>query len=136
MAYTNQSKIETLIPPQHLNDALDDDRDGTADAGLLDTLIATAANAVDAYLAGLFTVPFSTPPAVVQEAALIFTCEAIYARRLAPDEKNPFTPRANVWRERLQQIGNGKLPLDAATEKAFTPGAVITETADVDSSLR
>lgn len=136
MPYTTQSKIETLIPPQHLSDALDDDRDGSADAGLLDTIIATADNAVDAFLAGLFTVPFANPPAVVQEASLVFACELIYARRLAPEEKNPFTVRASAWRVRLQNIGEGKLPLDAASTKAAGIGAVVTEPTSIDSSLR
>ena len=136
MAYTTQTDIETLIPAAHLSDALDDNRDGAADAGLLDSLIATAANAVDAYLGGIFTVPFTTPPAAVKEAALVFACEMIFARRLALDEKNPFSSRANFWRDRLEKIGKGQLPLDAATERPNTPGAVITETADVDSTLR
>lgn len=136
MAYTTQEKIQTLIPAQNLTDALDDDRDGSADDGLLDTIIETAANAVDAYLAGLFTVPFTTPPAPIQEAALIFACEMVYARRLGLDEKNPFTVRANVWRERLQKIGAGQLPLDAATEKPNTPGAAITEAVSLDDTLR
>jgi phage gp36-like protein len=136
MSYTTETKIQTLIPAAHLTDALDDDRDGLADDGLLDTIIATAANAVDAYLSGLYTVPFSTPPAVVQEAALIFCCEAIYARRLTEADKNPFTARANVWRDRLQKIGAGLLPLDAATAKPNTPGAVITEAVSVDETLR
>jgi phage gp36-like protein len=136
MAYTTENKIQTLIPAPDLTDALDDDRDGYADDGLLDTIIATASNAVDAFLSGLFEVPFATPPAVVQEAALIFSCEAIYARRLTADKVNPFTARANQWRDRLQKIGNGELPLDAATAKPNTPGAVITETLGVDESLR
>ena len=136
MPYTTQAKIQTLIPAADLTDALDDDRDGAADEGLLDTIIETAGNAVDAFLSGLFEVPFATPPAVVQEAALIFCCEAIYARRLSADKINPFTARANAWRARLEKIGNGDLTLDAATEKPNTPGAVITETLGVDETLR
>jgi phage gp36-like protein len=136
VAYTSQNEIEKLIPPQHLNDALDDDRDGSADDDVLDQLIAVAANAVDAYLAGLYTVPFETPPAVVKEACLVFACEAVYARRLGLNEKNPFTDRADWWRKRLEKIGAGELPLDASQEKPNTPGAVVTEDVDVDSSLR
>lgn len=136
MSYTTQTKIQTLIPAADLTDALDDDRDGNADSGLLDAVIDTASTAVDAFLSGLYSVPFTTPPAVVQEAALIFSCEAIYARRLQADQKNPFTARANYWRERLQKIGNGDLPLDAATDQTNTPGAVVSEPTDVDASLR
>lgn len=136
MSYTTQTEIEKLIPPQHLNDALDDDRDGAADDGALDSLIAVAANAVDAYLAGLYTVPFETPGAVVKEACLIFACEAVYARRLGLNEKNPFTDRADAWRKRLEKIGAGELPLDAAEEKPNTPGAAVTEDVSLDDTLR
>jgi phage gp36-like protein len=137
MSYTTQTKIETLIAPPELTDALDDNRDGAADDGLLDTLIATASNAVDAFLSGLYSVPFADPvPAVVQEAALIFTCEMIWARRLNADQKNPFAARANYWRDRLQKIGNDELPLAASLDRPNTPGAVITETPAIDDTLR
>lgn len=135
MSYVTQSQIETEIPPLHLNDALDDDRDGTADSGLLANIISKAEQAVDAFLAGLYEVPFTTPPAAAREAAFVFSCEAIYARRQILD-KNPYTDRANFWRERLEKIGNGELPLDAATEKSFTPGAAVTEDASIDDTTR
>jgi len=35
MSYCTQAQIETTIPAPVLNDALDDDRDGTADTGVL-----------------------------------------------------------------------------------------------------
>lgn len=135
MAYTTQAKIESKIPPPHLNDALDDDRDGTADSGVIDTIIEVASTAVDALLAARYEVPFTTPPAMVQEAALIFACEAIYDRRQILD-KNPYTARADDWRELLGKIGGGAGSIDAATEQSFTPGAAITEDVDVDESMR
>jgi phage gp36-like protein len=136
MAYLTQAQIETLIAPAHLNDALDDDGDGQPDTGLLAAIIAQADSAVDGYLAGLFTVPFVTVPAIVAQASLIFAAEMIYARRISPSEKNPFTPRADAWRDRLQLIGSGKLPLDAAVVKPNPPGASVTEDVEVDESLR
>lgn len=134
MSYCTQAEIETRIPAPHLNDALDDDRDGTADEGVLTAIIASADNAVDAYLAGLYDVPIAPAPAPCKEASLIFACEAIYDRRQIV-ERNPFTARANFWRQRLQDIGDGKLPLDAATVKTFTPGAAVTEDARIDGSM-
>lgn len=135
MSYCTQAQIETTIPPQHLNDALDDDRDGTADSGILDNIIEKASQQVDALLSGRYEVPFATPPTAVKEAAFIFACELIYDRRQILD-KNPFKDRADKWRERLEKIGAGDLPLDAATEPAFTPGAAITENVSVDGSMR
>ena len=139
MAYTTQAKIEALIPAPHLRDALDDDRDGVADTDLLDTVIANADNAVDAYLSGLYTVPFTTVPSAAAEASLMFACEAIYTRRLDAlglSERNPFKPRADFWRTRLEKIGNGELPLDNATDKEVVPGVAILDDVEVDESLR
>jgi phage gp36-like protein len=134
MAYVTRAQIETAIPSAHLNDALDDDNDGTADPGVIEEIIASASQAVDAFLAGLFSVPFSgTAPAPVAEAAFVFTCERIYERRLqGSTEGNPFKARAEFWRKRLEDIGAGKLPLDAGQTRAFTPGAVVTDPAAVD----
>lgn len=135
MSYLTQARIETAIPAAHLRDALDDDGDGQADATLLDEIIASAANAVDAFLAGLFTVPFADPaPAPVAEAAFIFACERIYDRRQIL-EKNPFADRADFWRKRLEAIGKGEIPLDASQTKATTGGASVTETVKVDGGM-
>lgn len=135
MSYTTQARIETAIPAQHLVDALDDDGDGMADAGVLTEVLASAAGAVDAFLAGLFAVPFVVVPAVASEAAFVFACERIYDRRQVL-EKNPWRDQAEGWRERLREIGSGKLPLDAALERSFAPGAVITENVAVDDTMR
>ncbi len=135
MAYTSQSAISAKIPAPHLNDACDDDGDGSADSGVLDSIIAGAEIAVNAYLAGLFAVPFTTTvPAVCQEAALVFACEMVYDRRQILD-KNPYKERADFWRTRLERIGAGELPLDATIEKEYTPGAAITEDVSVNESM-
>lgn len=135
MSYVARQQITAKIPAPLLTEALDDDGDGAEDAGLLDQIIANASQAVHGFLSGLFTVPFPDPaPTAVQQAAFIFTLEEIYARRSERDEKNPWRDQADFWRERLQQIGDRKLPLDAAAIKAVVPGAVITDTISVDGS--
>lgn len=126
MAYVAQTRIESAIPPQILVAALDDDRDGAADPGRLADIIAAAGTAVDSLLGSLYPTPFSAPyPAAAKEAAFIFACELVYQRReISP---NPFTDRADFWRQRLEKVGAGKLPLDANQPRAFSPGAAIVE---------
>ena len=136
MAYLTLNDLAAAIPAPLLNDACDDDRDGVADAGLLDQIILRASAAVDSYLASLYPVPFVSPPPVVIEAALIFACEMIFARRLQPEESNPYQERAKTWRIRLEQIGADKLPLDAALVRVFAPGAVLSEPIALDATLR
>jgi phage gp36-like protein len=136
MPYITQSDIEVLVPAPMLIDALDDSKSGALDETLLASLIAAADSQVDSYLCGLFTVPFTTVPAVAKEASLVFACESLYKRRLAPDEKNPFADRARIWRERLQMIGNGELPLSTAQGSYANIGASILITASIDDTLR
>ncbi len=133
MPYVQPAQVTAKIPPSFLNDALDDDGDGTADAGLLDQIIADASQKVNAPLAGIFITPFPDPaPPPVCEAALIFTLEAIYARRPA-GEKNPWTSQANAWRKELVEMGKRKDPMMAKYRKAFRPGAVDREHLSVNT---
>jgi phage gp36-like protein len=128
--YVTQSQIEAVIPAPTLADALDDNRDGAPDAGVLDQVIAVAGGEVDGYLASIYSVPFAEPiPAAVTDAAFVFACELIYQRRGIEADKNPFTARALAWRARLQLIGSGKQPLTAETPKVLSPGAIIIDDA-------
>jgi len=126
MPYVTQTQIQTAIPAPILTDALDDDRDGAADAGVLTAIIASADQAVDAFLSARYTVPFITVPTAVAEASFTFSCERIYDRRPGASEMNPWKARASFWRERLQKIGDNELPLNAGTTPAFNPGSAIT----------
>lgn len=132
MPYTTLALLQTEIPLLHLVSALDDDGDGSMDAGVLDALIASASQAVDALLAARYEVPFTDEPfpAAVCEAAFVFAGEKVYLRRGA--EQNPFKVRADFWRGKLAAIARGEMELDAAAPAANTPGAVITETPGID----
>lgn len=137
MSYVTQQQLETEIPAPHLADAVDDDAAGGADADKLDAILQKASDAVDAFLSSIYPTPFADPaPAACREAAFCFAGEMVYARRGVSSDSNPFSKRANDWRETLKQMGAGKLPLDANITKAFTPGAAILETAVIDTSTR
>lgn len=139
MSYIAQSDIEVQIPAPLLLDACDDSKSGdwsVETVAILAAIIAGADAQVDSFLSGLYTVPLSPVPPVAKEASLIFACETVYKRRLAPDEKNPFAERARIWRERLQKIGDGEMPLSTATGSAANIGAAILLTAVIDDTLR
>ena len=136
MTYLVQRDLEAAIPAQQLVDALDDDGDGAADANKLADVIAGASRQVDGFLAGRYTVPFSDPaPAAVREAAFVFACELIYARRPSAGE-NPFKKRADDWRKQLELIASGKQALDAVTPSSFGWGASVTDAAAIDDTTR
>jgi phage gp36-like protein len=131
MSYINRHDIEAIIPPPHLLAALDDDRDGQEDPGLLDTVLESASRQVDSYLEAIRTTPLDPVPAFAREAARIFAAEAIYDRRQILD-KNPFADRARAWRERLADIASGKVPFSAAEGSRIT---AITEPVRINTSM-
>lgn len=136
-AYVTREQLETEIPPKHLADAVDDDAEGGADTDRFEAIAQQASDDVDGYLSSIYPTPFSEPiPAAVKAAAFVFTGERLYARRGVSADDNPFTKRANDWREKLTKTGAGELPLDANIVKAFTPGAAITEPSAIDSTTR
>lgn len=106
--------MQAEIPEPVLRDALDDDGDGQADAGLLDQIIVNASDEINGLIGGRYTTPLVTPPSVVKRAALVFSCEAVYRRRRNGDDQNPYRKTADALRQVLKDIGAGKLSLDAA----------------------
>jgi hypothetical protein len=132
---TSQTVADEIGGWARLNDALDDDGDGQVEAGLLDRLVASASSAVDGFLQGRYVTPLNPVPAIAAEASLVFTMEKIYNRRKqGPNEKNPYEPRADAFREQLKRIADRKESLDAEELAAFVPGAVIQKESRLNGS--
>ena len=129
MSYITQQNLEDEIGGHaKLVEALDDTGSGSLPPGSVDRLTQRASLAVDAFLQGRYITPLSPVPALAAEAALIFACEILFnRRRQALDEKNPYSSRANDFRDRLKRISDREESLDAAERPAFTPGAIISE---------
>ena len=90
---------------------------------------------MDGFLQGRYVTPLNPVPAIVVETTLIFAIEKIYNRRKqGPDERNPYEPRANEFRERLKRIADRKESLDAQELAAFVPGAVIHRESKLNGS--
>lgn len=68
----------------------------------------------------------SVVPALIRQAMLDLVCHTLYKRRLAPDEKNPFSGLAKQWRDHLISIGEGEKQLDGTFRRFFSPGAAWT----------
>jgi phage gp36-like protein len=135
MPYTTLAEIAAKLPNQFLVEALDDNGDGVPDADVWDQVAASAAAEVDGLLAMRFSTPFASPPAVVRHAALIFALETLYDRRgYSGDEKNPYASRARDERDKLRDIGAGKLPLTPVHQKPTQSVAVVSEPARTSSA--
>lgn len=135
MPYITQPEIAADLPPQHLIEALDDDGDGIADAGLFSQIEAAAAKEIDGLLGARYATPFAPPvPAVVASAARFFVLEKLYQRRGIASEQNPYTRQAAAMRSRLGRIGQGEEPLTPEFVRTRPPVSVVTEPAKTTST--
>ena len=72
-------------------------------------------------------------PVKINSAALALCCHALYARRLAPTERNQFEEEAALWRGtpthpgELVKIGRGEIELDSDYPRTVSPGAAWVE---------
>ncbi len=129
--YLTRQRLETLVPPPTLLQALDDDRDGIEDAGRFDAVADLVAEEIHGLIAPRYRPPLREPvPGIVTRAAAVFAAEMIFQRRLhASDDRNPFAAQARELRRRLEAIGQGNADLYAPDAPSQAHGAVIAEPA-------
>lgn len=128
MAYITQSDVAACVEPGLIVQALDDDKDGAADEGRWEQVLAAVEGEINGVLAVRYTIPFSGPvPAAVKHATLVLTAEALYLRRGMTGDQNPWTARARDVRERLARIAAGDEQLSAAVSRVGAGGAAIVE---------
>jgi phage gp36-like protein len=134
MPYVALIDLHGQIPPEFLTQALDDNGDGTADAGIWDAVAAAAAAEVDGMLGQRYAVPFSYPyPALVAHAARLFALDALYKRRGLSGDKNPWEKSADDMRTKLGKVGAGKEPLGPGYDRAKASVSVVKETSKTTS---
>ena len=138
--YIVQSQLQAYLSNAVIVQMLDDSGGGAQDtagqAAVFAQVAGAASTEVDGRLAPTYAVPMATGTPMMQAATVIFTCEALYARRGTPDERNPFKARADWWRDRLDMIGKDGHGLDATVARSFPPVSwVSTPSMLTDSTL-
>lgn len=130
MAYVTQAQLQTVISANDFNQWFDDlnTQNQATITTNFNTAAAMASTMVDAYLAGIYPVPFTgaNVPEVCQAAALVFLCEMLFAKRYTPDQVNPWKSQADQWRKILNNIREEGTGLDAEFDRAFDVGFVVT----------
>lgn len=134
MAYVTQDDLAGYLPPDFLLEALDDDADGVEDAGLWALLVAAVEDEIDSILGQRYTVPFSSPPAVVTHSARLLALEALYQRRGVHGDANPWASRAQAQREKLDRIATGEEPLTPDTGRTKPSVSVVSESSRLQSA--
>lgn len=134
-AYIIMATLVAEVPPQFITQALDDDGDGVADAGLFDQIVANAQAEVDGILGQRYTVPFANPiPAIVVDATTKLVAEKLYSRRGTEAEKNPWAKKASEVRALLKSIAKGEVPLTPAAAREKPSVSAIVEPARTTSA--
>lgn len=127
--------LDADLPPKFLTQALDDDNDGIADAGLWDKVLKSVSGEIDGILGQKFKVPFSNPlPAIVVHAARQLALAKLYQRRGIDDKANPFANAAEDIRKKLKLIAAGKEPLTPETQQAAPAVSIISQPSKLHSS--
>lgn len=126
--------LEGELPPQFLVQALDDNGDGVADAGVWTKVLAAVSSEIDGLLGQRFSVPFQNPlPAVVVHSARTLALATLYRRRGIEDKANPFAKAAESVRQKLAAIGSGKEPLTPEITQAGPAVSIIGEPSKLQS---
>ena len=133
--YCTAADLRALVPDLHRDAALADSFGGTnADAGLLDAVLSSACDEVDALISGRVRLPLSPDaiPSKLRTAAALFAAEILYIRRAAvlPEA---LAEKVKWWRDWLSKVGEGDLRLAATPESddeaskasAYAPAAIV-----------
>lgn len=128
MAYISESDLLAKLPAATLLEAMDDNGDGTADTGVLTSVIASASAEIDGQLSGRHAVPFTgdIPPLVIH-ACTIFVLEMLYERRgwMDGNNRNPWSSKARELRSQIKDVAMGTRPLSPAKDQATKNTIVI-----------
>ena len=132
--YCTADDLRALVPDLHRDAALADSFGGAnADPGLLDIVLSSACDEVDALISGRVRLPLPADaiPSKLRTAAALFAAETLCIRRGA-SLPEALAEKVKWWRDWLSKIGEGDLRLTAAAESddeagkasAYMPAAI------------
>ena len=137
--YCTDADLRALVPDLYRDAALADSFGGAnADPGLLDIVLSSACDEVDALISGRVRLPLPTDaiPSKLRTAAALFAAETLCIRRGA-SLPEALAEKVKWWRDWLSKIGEGDLRLAAANESddeaakasAYAPASIVARPA-------
>ncbi|MBP1589669.1 MAG: DUF1320 family protein [Kiritimatiellae bacterium] len=137
--YCTDADLRALVPDLYRDAALADSFGGAnADPGLLDIVLASACDEVDALISGRVRLPLPADaiPSKLRTAAALFAAETLCIRRGA-SLPEALAEKVKWWRDWLSKVGEGDLRLAAANESddeagkasAYAPAAIVARPA-------
>ncbi len=114
MPYCTQPDIIGRISEETLIQLTDDDNLGVVDSALVELHAADAAELIDGYLRGRYTLPLETTPGIIKSLALDLTVYSLYSRRAEFETPKPVLERQQAALKILREIQSGVIALGAA----------------------
>lgn len=132
--YCEANDLRALVPDVYRDAALADSFGGAnADPGMLDLVLSSACDEVDALISGRVRLPLPPDaiPSKLRTAAALFAAEILYIRR-GLEMPSALAEKVKWWRDWLSKIGEGDLRLaatpesddEAAKSSAYMPAAI------------
>jgi phage gp36-like protein len=138
--YATAAELVDLIPSELLTEAADDNADGTADTGRLDSLLTAAERVVNGLLSRRYRVPIDvttggtgSPADFLKHCTLYLAAQLAYARR-SMEKQFPHQAMVDSIVTELRDIANGIQPLFPETKQVNTTAEIISEPSRVYSS--
>lgn len=125
--YTTRARLDALVRPARMVALLDVDQDGTEDSGVFTDAIERAANAVDADLARLYSVPFAAvtdspaTPGIISDLTDYYAAAWLFRVGGAPNSADADALMAEYTRL-LGRIRAGEAAVPGAAEAAADSG--------------
>jgi phage gp36-like protein len=130
--YATVLDVERRLDPVHLIELADDDRDGMADAEVVEAAIADADGLIDAYLQDRYPIPLDPVPALVRKLSIDLAVANLFARRresVSPAHE----ARARLATEILIGLNRGEIILGGLS--ASRKGSPESTTRDVEKTF-
>lgn len=125
--YVSQTDLERRFGAERLVELTQDDTSlDTVDTDVLAEVIADAEAMVDGYVGARYSLPLSSPPAILTRLAAILTWYQLHERRHGAPE-NVAKDYANAMRS-LRDISSGVLTLGTQPEPSVNAGKKIHST--------
>ncbi len=115
MAYSTLADIKKLIPEDVSIQLTDDEGSGTVNQTRVDEAIAQADGEINGYLAGRYTVPLSTVPALIRKFSVDIAIYNLYSRKTEDMPKTRVDRYNNAIRT-LEAIAKGTISLGVSPD--------------------
>jgi len=126
MPYCTIDDIKKDYPESWLAQTSDDDMGANVDESVVDAAIARADADIDAWLVGVYTVPFTTVPEMIKFCSVDLSFFYLYRRRFSGESPEWVKDVKTMAEEKLIKLKAGELSLPAVESNSDPDGIYLS----------